>query len=141
MVPVDLVVPTHEHLCGMAGRRPVQEEGQGGKQVGVRGGMGHRALFRLGVFEIRQPLHVIPQVLARQVALETRPAECLSLVFPVECLQHRKASILPLGRYPACLVHLRPLDEAKRVPCPARRQQALRDLGRDLRHLVDRTAR
>ena len=42
---------------------------------GVRGGKCHRALLGVDVLEIRQTLQVGPQVLARQVALETLPAE------------------------------------------------------------------
>jgi hypothetical protein len=71
-------------------------------------GMRHRTFLGLDVVEVRQTLQIGPQMLARQVALEARPAECLRLILPVKRLQHGKTRVLPLGRDPARICPPRP---------------------------------
>lgn len=113
VIAVDLVLPVDQQARGVSKRWPVQKEGQRSQQLGMGNGMRHRALLGLDVFEIRQTLQVGPQVLARQVSLEARPSERLRLVFPVKRLQHGKAGVLPLGRDPARLVHLRSMKPSE----------------------------
>ena len=60
VIAIDLVLTVDQQACGMGKRWPVQKERQCGQQVGIPGGMCHRALLGLDVLKIRQTLQIGP---------------------------------------------------------------------------------
>lgn len=136
MIPVDLVMPGHQEVCGAIRRRPVEEELQGVKKARIGHGVRHCPLFGLDVVEVGKPLEKGPQVAVGERAFEAVPPERLRLITATQRLQRLQANVLPGHRNPQPVAELRALEEPQRVARPACREQALRDLGRDLRHLA-----
>ena len=100
--------------------------------------MTKRPLFRLEIFEVRQPLQVVTQMSRRQGALEARPASGLRLIATPERLEHIDPRIFPFEIGPTASPVLGRLDRLQCLLGPARREQSPRDLSGDFRHLPDR---